>query len=423
MKKYNMDVMNMKRFMCAAALAVLLTGCSNTQNNNNNNNNSIESNPITWDLGKELEIISSKEYVNLNFGSCPEARLPSLTECYNIKAYYTGNSELTNAQKIEKFEEYCVYYFGECDPEYALFEPQEYGSVPHEDLEINGISYSGHPKISDHKDKLESGEMELSYFVYRNIEKNQYLWWLCETSLEPHWFNRGQTLGIPGDGTNRVSSWIPSDLGEPSFGFSGNEITADKSFRLLDGELSVSGAVKFFEGEYFRSLPFEVDDDISFSVHGVDVYNVSDDVCAFNILFTPAYKNIPLEYGGEYISYNNNDNYFTINGQALMIKKNDIDVALHFNPPVIEEVGEPIKELVSLESAADIVSEKLSQEVMFDVRSVEMIYRGKTDLETNTALLNPSWKFTLFNSNDGRFYNVYIDAVSGECSYYSYSPL
>ena len=401
-------------------LAVFLTGCSTPANKGES---TIGNKPITYNFSEDFEAIKSKEYINLNFGSCPEARLPSLSECYNIKAYYIGNSELTNSQKIEKFEEYCVYYFGECDPECALFEPKDPASAYCDDFVIDGVMYSGHPKISEYTEKIENGEIQLSYFVYRNIEKNQYLWWQCETSLEPHWFNRGQALGILGDSTNRVSSWIPSDLGEPSFGFLGNEITADKSFRLLDGELSVSGAVDFLEGEYFRSLPFEVDDDITFSVHGVDVYNVADEFCAFNILFTPAYKNIPLEYGGERISYNNNDYYFTINGQALMIKKNDIDVALHFNPPVIEEVGEPISDLVSLESAADIASEKLSQAVMFDVRSVEMIYRGKTDLETNTTFLNPTWKFTLFNSNDGRFYNVYINAVSEECSYYSYSPI
>lgn len=73
-----------------------------------------------------------------------------------------------------------------------------------------------------------------------------------------------------------------------------------------------------------------------------------------------------------------------------------------------------------LKEAADIVSEKMSQNVKFKVISTEFIYHGTVDPE-NGAHLKPTWEFKLYNENDAMYYNTYVDAATGAFSVFNYT--
>ena len=137
--------------------------------------------------------------------------------------------------------------------------------------------------------------------------------------------------------------------------------------------------------------------------------------------FSPTYKNpIPFEIA-EDKSGSNLPDYYAIYSQALIIKKNDIDAAHSFGPiSDIQEAGGEITKIIPFKEAADIVSEGLTQSVKFDVISTDLIYHGSTN-DDNISILKPTWTFVLYNNNDGNYYNVYVDAVSGDFNYYRYT--
>jgi len=129
----------------------------------------------------DFEICQNTSYVNLdwtNTGKCP---VDPASELFNITCQnQMANEVMSQKEMLMKFEEYCRFYFGEYIDDCACFDP-EYDKgeeiLPHpEPIEINGVSYRSHYKISDYKEKLESETVLLNDLVYRNIEKNQYLW-------------------------------------------------------------------------------------------------------------------------------------------------------------------------------------------------------------------------------------------------------
>lgn len=386
--------------------------------------NAVDIKTATESYNADFEYCQNKSYVNLDWTNAGKCRVYPASAIHNIEYKSTfGLYEKPVDEILSKFKNYCLYYFGEYNDECAFFEPKEYknGLSYAQDVDVNGVSYRGFHRISDYKEKIETGSLEISWLVYRNIEKNQYLWW-CYGGY-PHWINKGVALTAIGDSTNKCSAIIPSDLGEPIARYYDDEKNYDVKYKLLNGEVSIGEAIRFFTEEYPKTLPFE--EKPSYSVNCVEVYKLTEDTYAYMLSAATQYNSVSFELQPEMTTYRSAPNYFTRNGQALMIKKNDIDITLNCDPITnFQDVGREITKILRLKDAADIVSKEFSQAVKFDVVSTDLIYHGATEENKETkesvTILKPTWIFVLYNSNDGSYYNAYVDAVSGEFDYYSY---
>lgn len=370
-----------------------------------------------------FESCLNTEFVNLdwtNAGKCP---VESVSELYNIKSNdVIAVDKIPLAEMLDKFEEYCRFYLGEYLDDNAFFQPmfdkdigdpEGFFSLP--DVVVGGISYPGKPKISDYRDRLENEEIKVNYLVYRNIKKNQYLWWGFSY---PHWINKGAALTAIGDKTSKCSSWIPSDLGEPIARYYNDEKNYNVKYKLSDGEVSIGDAIKYFTEKYPDTLPFDVKPE--YSVKYVDVYKINDDTYGYLLNTSLKYNSVSFEILGEMATDSSAPHFYATDGQAFMVKKDDIDVTVDCDPKtMIENDSNPILNILSLKEASGIVSEKMTQNVKFNVLSTDLVYHGTRD-EENIARLKPTWEIKLFNPNDNVNYNVYVDAVSGECNYFSY---
>ena len=79
---------------------------------------------------------------------------------------------------------------------------------------------------------------------------------------------------------------------------------------------------------------------------------------------------------GEVFSYQDPSHQYTISGEALMIKKNDIDAFVDLSFPNISEIEKPIENICTLENAVDIMSNTLTKGVKFELQTIEFIYKG-----------------------------------------------
>ncbi|MBQ8791363.1 MAG: hypothetical protein IJZ51_08630, partial [Ruminiclostridium sp.] len=109
-----------------------------------------------------------------------------------------------------------------------------------------------------------------------------------------------------------------------------------------------------------------------------------------------------------------------LSGEAVMLGTDNVDIVTNMILLPVTETN-LVEGIISLYDAVQIASEKLSDKVGFDVNKAELIYAGDRNTELLTASLSPKWKFTLFNPNDSKFYATYVDAVSGEFEYFSYT--
>lgn len=425
-----------KTILLAAAACLLLTACgSNTSNNFKESSEHIESNSdtsggigseenlavvetgvqsVTEGYDSDFESCKNTSYINLDWTNAAKCPVNPVSHIKNLE--YDGKvhqiETIPQKERLEKFKEYCVFYFGEYLDECAFFEP--YDEIPNSskiEVSANGITYRSYYRVSEFKKEIESNSVKISWLIYRNVEKKQYLWWA--QSMYPHWVNKGDALAILNENFN-FTSWIPSDLGEPVARYYNDGKNDNVTYKLSNGEMSIGDAIKYFTKDYAKSLPYEVKPE--YYVRYVDVYKLGDKTYAYLLMTTTMYDKIPFEQGFEMSTASNIPNFFMSNGQALMVSKNEIDTTLWCCPETeIKVVGNPVKQCVSLKEAADIVSKSLSDNVKFNVISTELIYHGRS------TSLKPTWLFSLYNTNDNLYYNAYVDAESGKFDYFKYN--
>lgn len=362
----------------------------------------------------DFESCKITSYINLDWTNAAKYPVNPVSYLNNLEFDGKNHQIETIPQKdrLEKFRNYCVFYFGEYLDECAFFE--SYDQIPNSsktEVTANGITYRKYYKVSEFEEEIESNSVRISWLIYRNVDKKQYLWW-AQTEY-PHWINKGETMAILNENFN-FTSWIPSDLGEPIARYYNDGKSDNVVYKLPDGEMSVGDAIKYFTEDYAKSLPYEVKPE--YYVRYVDVYKLSDETYAYLLMTTTMYDNIPFEQGYEISSESFIPDYFMSYGQALMVSKNEVDTTLWCCPETeMKVVGNPVEQCVSLKNAADIVSKNLSDNVIFNVISTELIYHGIN------SLLKPTWLFSLYNTNDNLYYNAYVDAENGKFDYYKYS--
>ena len=426
----------MKKFIPLLSLILLLTACGSKSTSNGEDvsggdtpigGNLSDSNDtadagnvkeVTENYDADFELCKNTEYVNLDWTSAERCPVNTVSELYNIEygkapaLYDRPADEILNC-----FEKYCRAIFGEYEDDFALFEQKDFtDEFPHAPFEyVNGDRVRGYYKISEYKDKILDGSIEVCWLVYRNYEKKQFMWWPGERY--PWWINKGTALNIL-DGDESLTGWLASDMGEPLARYYNDGKSNDVKYKLQGGEVSIGEAIKYFTEEYPKELPFE--EKPSLLVNYVDVYELKDGIHAYVFGASLMYNMVPFERIDELSTNSPIPNYSAINAEGLMVKSGDIDFSYSCLPITnVSVVGEPITDILSLKEAVDIVSEKMSKYVKFKVISTEFVYHGVIDTE-GVSHLKPTWEFRLYNENDDLYYNTYVEAATGAFSVFNY---
>ena len=375
---------------------------------------------VTGSYDADFESCKNTEYVNLDWTNAEKCPVNTVSELYNIEygkapaLFDRPADEILNC-----FEKYCRAIFGEYEDDFALFEQKDFtDEFPHAPYEyVNGQRVRGYYKISEYKDKILDGSIEVCWLVYRNYEKQQYMWWPGERY--PWWINKGTALKILDGEETLVTGWLGSNMGEPLARYYNDGKSNDVKYKLQDGEVSIGEAIKYFTEEYPKELPFE--EKPSLLVNYVDVYELKDGIHAYVFAAYLMYNMVPFERLDGFSTNSSVPNYSAINAEGLMVKSGDIDLSYSCLPITdVSVVGDPITDILSLKEAVDIVSEKMSQYVKFKVISTEFVYHGVIAPE-GVANLKPTWEFRLYNENDGMYYNTYVDAATGSFSVFNYN--
>ena len=370
---------------------------------------------------KQFENCKAKEYSNLNWTNARKISIPQVTECHNIEVTLYLDRP-SNKEAISNFEGYCKAYFKDDYDSDNVYFTDEAFSFPYATIEGNGMTFdNAGARVNDYREKIENDDsIIINWLIYVDLNKYQYLWGTAYAY--PIWLTRGNAIEMSGR-KYRPTGLLPMDLltQYPSETFFNDGTANDKTYKLSDGEYSIGEAIDYFVNHFYTSQPFGNNEKISCAVRTISPIQIKDDMYYYLLKFTSAWNGIPFDTSGEFTSINYTKSYYFDRGQAIISKKNDVDMAYSYVQPFVKEKGDAINMILPLETAADIASEALSDAVKFEVRSAELIYSGADyDEEAHTHCLHPTWKFILYNTNDRFFYNVYVDAVSGESDYFSY---
>ncbi len=190
----------------------------------------------------------------------------------------------------------------------------------------------------------------------------------------------------------------------------------DVDVNLKDGTFKLSELEEQVLDYLQYDFPLPHDEDISFGIaEAMILDNEAYDGVRFVI--RRIYKGIPFEYGstgasGEYI-----DDYDHDTASLVYAESGYIDTLAGFGYIDAEVVEmEQISQIITLEDALGLLSDKIGDNSVYDVYGVELVYRGATDKTDKSAddIYTPRWKVTTINQNDDKYTLFYIDVVTGE---------
>lgn len=313
-------------------------------------------------------------------------------------------------------------------------------------LEYNNdgtIKYN-YNKVSEWLEKILSGEEGRVNFIYdetwfRDLQEQESP--VCLELGNPIGYgyaviNKGKTVELSNskvyDDKQDIERYPLLESYDPSewLSYVGTYPTdSSKKYKLADKEISISEAVAFFE-QNINNLPYPKDKDAKTSVVGVEVYQVSKDIFGYYFLTTKEYCGVKFDYMRSGTSHSRFDDYSAVGGNAFMVESNDIDVVYGYYQ--LQGVEDEISydTIISIESAAQIISEKMTSNVVFEAQKIELVYTSKPakteegliDTSYPSSKVVPAWKLTLYNPNDALLYVCYVDAVDGQNFRYYTTP-
>ena len=194
----------------------------------------------------------------------------------------------------------------------------------------------------------------------------------------------------------------------------------DADINLMDGRIKLSeieANVLLYLDEKF---PLRIKDtNISFGIGDIRIIGNGeyDGVC---VKIRRVYKGIPFEYGsnsavGMYI-----DKYESDGAEIDYVEATHPDTILGFSQVNgnIEET-QNITEMIPVDEALRLLSERIGNNSVYDVYGVELVYRETTEYEEKSernlfSELKPVWKIITINQNDNKYTLFYVDVVTGE---------
>ena len=367
---------------------------------------------VTDSVQEDFEKCKTADFKNLNlsntFVSCESREDISFITISLSNSAFTA----TDKENYATFKKYCEKIFGEFDVEHMLI--------------WSGADEFSDEKIffplnaSEYKEHLERDNHDIYITEYSDKENNAYLWWYPATAV-PHWIVKGDIYDtgatVSSDAHCLSPSSIESELVES---YVNDGSCNDVSYSLPFGDVTIGEAVDYFESHYLSDLYEGKLNNLSLKVNEVKVHKISGEHFYYLFDYSVCYNGIPYDGNGEIVTYADISSKYTLSGEAVMLGADNVDIVTNMILLPVTKTNQ-VEGIISLYDAVQIASEKLSDKVVFDVNKAELIYAGDRNTELLTASLSPKWKFTLLNPNDGKFYATYVDAVSGEFEYFSYT--
>lgn len=279
-----------------------------------------------------------------------------------------------------------------------------------------------YPQIynGDYEQKIRNSTLECYLFLYQTDTENphesdQYFMMTKNGSMK---MNRGNCTRAV-EKKRALAGWMPRDNYEVTAWYTSDSVD---SFMLTDGSCRVCDAVEYLQ-QYFSSVfPSQVQP-AKWQTKAVGIMQMDDAHYAYYFTLTRGYGGIPfdsLHTEGAFTDFSDGNEYMFDGSEALMTTSGEIEYYYLTNgADMIIQSEQPASTVISLQSAAQVISETMTTAFAFDVQKISMVYCNRKISDTESEA-RAHWRFILYNPNDGRTYVVYTDAETGECFYYAY---
>lgn len=432
-------VMKIKRnvfLSVAIVVSLLLTGCNSGSSIGENESESFkienkdpllvkaEITEIRNSFSKDFEDLKSKTYDNLDFSKTVYSPFPQIDEV----------SELTLTPLKGKSTEEIYDFFSEA---VDILTENKY-TKEKKRYEIRFVDADDVPLIN--VDNSESADMPPYPYNYPNIDEykngkeTDYPW---PTIDNKDYFIDMMFGVIRGFDNGALVEYDHSDSRPTMYFmirqndkhhpvFYTEDLTCTDTYRLIDGEISIADAAKFAQSflDKFKFTPYEGNIPKP-RIFAVNVVDIGGGRYGYDFLTTVEYNGVFFDHcdmqgmdvgSTRVLTDYDKRSYNTLVGNIDMIETDKIHHFLSVAKGVDITEGEPTTEIITVESAADSLSDFFSGEMKFRVKEVAMVWLSTNDPNEIIEQAYPCWKFKMVAN--GEIYHTFVNVITGEIYLY-----
>lgn len=357
-----------------------------------------------------MDQIHNSDYDNLDLTKVMIKTPENIKEIYNLKLD-TKDTVSTKSNKD---------YINDFINQLKLFFPKE--SINEEYIHFQANGYyelnDAYPALNDYRQKAPNDTIKINMLDYRS--PNVYLCNFKHDVTIPQRMNKGTgaRLSLTEDEYKEapdfwLGTWTTDKYTTEIERFVNNGAHNTDTYLISGENVSIGDAIEFFENKFYQTLPFKYSEDVKLNVSEVGIVQFSDDSYGYNFYATISYNDMSFDRADVgFVDGLNDYKFFTF--QAFMIEKGSIDFMYGMPTDMtIEEIGDSITEIISVDDAIAIASDTLTKGVVFEVDKIECIYQMKSEENTTSEypypnmIAEPAWKLSCYNNNDQKNYMVH----------------
>lgn len=203
------------------------------------------------------------------------------------------------------------------------------------------------------------------------------------------------------------------------------EELGEEVYPLINEELTIGEGADIAEKYFSQGTPYAWTEELQSRASEVTVYQVEDVYC-YEFDMTRYYCGVPVvrtesgtyQFDGNYYVAGDSKKAYVADGESVTAYRGTND-----GEPLIPLVTE--EELLCLPDAVGILDENLASQLNVSVNLVEFVYLPlgfEDSSNTDEEIFFPCWRFEGFNSVKNETMELYVDALTGDVYYYTFSP-
>ena len=397
---------------------IFLTGCESSGDLTGTISEKAEISEIRSGFTESVERLRNKSYDNLVFTKTAFSFPDELESVSELKA-----TPLKGKSVDEIYEYLCDAIDFLTDKEYTDEEKRHDIRFVDADYDDKNERYPySSPNIDEYKNGYETE------YPWPTVGNDDYSLDLMFGVLRS--FDDGSLVEYDGVSSGIRQMYFMISTAKHPVVFYTEDLTCTDKYKLIDGEISIADAAAFAQN-YLDSLDFTpYEGNIPKSkIVAVNVVNIGNGNYGYNFVVAYTYKGLCFNFddrketdsGGLFVDtdYDERD-YSGASGSIDMIRTDKVcrffDVA---NGVDITE-GEPQTSVITLETAADKISEFFSGFMTFYVDSVSVVWLSEKKSGEMTMPTYPCWKFKMYANGD--IYHTFVNMITGEVYLYIQVP-
>lgn len=412
----------MKRKYLLLICTLLLCGCEDSTNTSDGSvqyQREMVPNEIVYYTADEAkEIIQS----NTRFSVAEDFQCSAPKSISHFSSFTIGyHPRQDNASFYEDFRTMFAYLF----PDETMYED----CLFYYGMDSNLSEGNRIKTVAEEYDRIMNGEEHVLYYFYSphfdpdqtsEAENNIFMEFTSPICSDLSNFNKGVLAEYYCKSKGKENDFFLETYNPYYFGSKVCTLPPDseEAYTLLDGvSMSVADAAAFFEN-YINHLPLPEKPSLNIKVLWVDVLQCDTDTYCYYFKTAKAMDDIPFDWDPD-TSYRGGLDYTYELSSGAMVVSDDVEqvYGAQRTGVVYDEVMHT--EGINFATAMQKMEENLSAKVDFEVLSADFVYCSKAVEDPSVQpedYLQPttaSWRVSLYNSNDGRIYICYVDALDG----------